>query len=177
MKHLIHLPLEAYKERYTEVLSDWETEAFEQRGFEIEQINPAADPQVKMNIQTGEVLDSVNRPLYAFKQMTELMRKIEGSPRAQKIYFSDFFTPGLEALPYSRSPYQAYAFLWAQTFDMYDFTNPMVDWMRPWEYMAFSIYNKVFVATELLKELITIAIPQAEQKIEVVGLPFNSKKV
>ncbi len=102
-----------------------------------------------------------------------------GSKQLGKIYFSDFFHPGLEALPYSRFPFQASAFCWAQSFDQYDFTRRMYDWMRPYEIMAFNVFDNVFVACEGLADLIHSALPPLEKmgKIKVVGLPFNSKMV
>jgi glycosyltransferase involved in cell wall biosynthesis len=176
MKILTHLPLERLKERYTEFLADWELAAFKEAGFTVEQLVPKESNRVTMKIVTGEILDSVNRPIYCFKQMIKLMRILEGAPSA-KIYFSDFFTPGLEALPYSRRNFEASSFLWAQSFDQYDFTAGMIPWMRPWEFMALSIYKNVFVACDFLKELILSAAPDAESKIHVVGLPFNSRHV
>ncbi len=177
MKNLIHLPLERLKQRYTEFLCDWEAEAFKKVGLKVKQLFPEEENQVVMNIQKGEVLDSVNRPIFALKQMEMLLRMIEGSPSMTRVYFSDFFTPGLEALPYSRRKFEASAFLWAQSFDQFDFTAKMIPWMRPWEFMALSIYKNVFVANEMLKELIVTAVPDADEKIHVVGLPFNSDHV
>lgn len=176
MSHLIHLPLEKYKSRYTEYLADWELAAFTKAGMTVEQLLPKEDKQVAMNIMTGEVLDSVARPRYCFKQMVMLMRRMEGAPMSN-LYFSDFFTPGLEALPYTRRKFSVSSFCWAQSWDIYDFTNSMVRWMRSWEYMAMEIYDRIFVASEGLKELMSVVAPDIETKIEVVGLPFDSKFV
>jgi glycosyltransferase involved in cell wall biosynthesis len=172
MLPLLHLPLEKYQSRYTELLADWETEAFVKAKFKPTKIEPKEDSAV-LNIITGEVLDSIQRPRYAMAQMMELLARpdFDFGP----IYFSDFFHPGLEALPYSRRSFKAFSFLWAQTFDQYDFTTRMVEWMRPWEVMAFDIYSLVFVAHPVLKDLIVSAIPNA--RVEVVGLPYNSTSV
>lgn len=171
--NLVHVPLEPYRMRYTEFLSAWEQEAFAPH-FDVTTLTPA-DFSGLLNIQTGEVLDSVNRPVWAMAQIKDLL--LRPLPDLGKVYFSDFFHPGLEALPYSRRSFEAYAFLWAQSFDQYDFTRNMVNWMRPWEVMAFEIYSKVFVACPLLKELIVTALPFSAEKIEVVGLPFNPEHV
>jgi hypothetical protein len=169
---LNHLPLEGYQARYTEMLASWEQRAFGQQ-FNVQRILPS-QTQTAMAITTGEVLDSVNRPVWAMQQVCELLKQ---APVLGPVWFSDFFHPGLEALPYSRASYRAFSFCWAQSFDKYDFTTQFMSWMRPWEIMAFSIYEKVFVACPLLKELIATAIPEVEHRIEVVGLPFNSHDV
>jgi len=168
---LNHLPLEAYRARYTEFLHQWENRAFGQT-FNVNPITP--DTQWKsLQINTGEVLDAVSRPVWAMAQVSELLKQ---APTLGHCWFSDFFHPGLEALPYSRSHYRAYSFLWAQTFDTYDFTNQFRGWMRPWEVMAFEIYEQIFVACDLLKEMIDVSIG-AGVKVHAVGLPFNSKQV
>jgi hypothetical protein len=106
-----------------------------------------------------------------------MLNQMETNPNP-RIYLSDFYTSGLDALAYTRMPFRAFSFCWAQTFDQYDFTyNHLLHWMRPWEVMAFSLYEKVFVACEGLKELISVAAPEYADKVHVVGLPFNSQHV
>ena len=169
---LLHCPLEPYKARYTEFLVHWERRAFN-KYFDVSQVDiPQSANWTNLNINTGEVLDAVARPVWAMGQMIELLKK---APNIGRVWFSDFFHPGVEALPYSRSDYRAYSFLWAQTFDKYDFTTRFFNWMRPWEISALNIYSRVFVASELLADLIVTAT--SISNISVVGLPFNSKLV
>lgn len=172
-QNLLYLPLEAYQGRYTAELSKWEASTFSQH-FNLSSLVPelsASDEQ----IHVGEVLDSVRRPLWALEQTKKLLSY---APAVGKVYFSDFFHPGLEALPYSRSRFSAFSYCWAQTFDQYDFTRRLfVNWMRPWEVMAFELYSKVFVACEELKDLIVSALPHTEEKVEVVGLPYSPSMV
>jgi len=170
-KSLLHVPLEPYGARYTELLHNWERRAFGKHFDLVEITPPEKDSWVSMNIGTGEVLDSVARPVWAMKQTIELLKK---APVMGRVWFSDFYHPGLDSLPYSRAQFRAYSFLWAQTFDCYDFTRKLfVNWMRPWEIMALEIYEKVFVASPMLKEFIGIAAPSYEEKVEAVGLPFD----
>jgi glycosyltransferase involved in cell wall biosynthesis len=170
-KSLFHCPLEPYAQRYTELLHNWERRAFGKR-FDLTEITPPEkDSWVAMNIGTGEVLDSVARPVWAMKQIVEVLKR---APALGRIWFSDFYHPGLDSIAYSRSQFRAYSFLWSQTFDQYDFTRRhFVNWMRPWEVMAFEVYEKVFVASTMLKELITSALPHVEEKVMIVGLPFD----
>lgn len=171
---LTHLPLEPLKARYTSHLHQWEQKAFS-RNFDVQQITPQVDG-VSIDIMQGRVLDSVNRPRYAMAQIDHLLRNTSGRSYG-KLYFSDFYHPGIDALAYSRREFTAYAYCWAQTFDCYDFTRDMVGWMRPWEYMALNIYSKVFVACPELRDLIIAAVPMLDDKIIDVGLPFDSNAV
>src|SRR5690349_4210632 len=147
---LTHLALEPYGARYTEWLADIEKSAFE-NDFSYKRLVPPGK-KTPLIIRNGQVLDTVSRPIHAMRQIQQVL-EMRGNDKG-KLWFSDFFHPGLEALPYSRSRFQASAFLWAQSFDCYDFTAPMVSWMRPWEIMAFEVYTKVFVASSLLRDLI-----------------------
>lgn len=171
-QQLLHLPLERYSSRYTSELSLWESSAFESR-FTVESILPPQ--QGTQVIQSGEVLDSYARPSWALQQINEVLKR---GPHYGKIYCSDFYTPGLDAIPYSRGEFKAFAFCWAQTFDQYDFTRRLfTNWMRPWEIMAFEIYSRVYVACPELADFITAALPHVEEKVSVVGLPYNHRQV
>lgn len=172
---LSYLPLEPLKARYTELLScegGWfELEAG--KHFNVNPVRPGID-QTAMQINTGRVLDSVNRPIWAMKQMVELLTRESGG----QVYFDDFFHPGAESLAYTGQNWSAYAFCWAQTFDSYDFTRSMVSFMRPYEAMMFSVYRKTFVASPLLQDMIRVAFPSlTENEVPCVGLPFNSENV
>lgn len=169
---LVYLPLESYPSRYTELLScpkGWVETAFDPH-FQIERLAPDIP---STQIQNGSVLDSVNRPVWAMAQIAQLLNTASG----QQVYVDDFFHPGLESLPYSGKDFRAYAYCWAQSFDRFDFTRPMVSWMRPYETMAMAIYRKVFVASPLLADFITTVFPDAESQVVVTGLPFNSRDV
>lgn len=172
---LTYLPLEPYKARYTELLScpgGWVEKAFAPR-FEVERIEPQ-EQVAALQINSGRVLDTHNRPLWAMGQISQVLR----SPSiARLIYLDDFFHPGVESLPYSNPNHSLFAFCWAQSFDAFDFTREMVHWMRPYEVMMLNLCTKVYVASPLLADLIVTAVPNADTKVEVVGLPFDSKNV
>jgi hypothetical protein len=168
---LLHLSLEPYAQRYTQFLEEWEREAFSKK-FDVTTIRGQSD-RIVMDIMSGSVLDSTQRPLWTLSQIAQLLQRPE--PDLGKIYCSDFYTPGLDAIPYSGKTFQAYSFCWAQTFDQYDFTQRFIRWMRPWEVMSTEIYRTFFVASPLLADLIKTAIPFVN--VEVVGLPFNSAHV
>lgn len=171
--HCCHL--ESYKARYTERLHLWEKEAFGKK-FSTKEIPGPEAGQLLLNIATGEVLDVTERPRWALHQTKEVLSLLATSSLTPKIWFSDFYHPGLDALPYTRRKFKAYSFLWAQTFDQFDFTfKHHRNWMPAWEAMALGIYSKVFVASELLRDLILSRFPSDDlsERIVKVGLPFN----
>jgi hypothetical protein len=178
-KSLLHLPLERYRQRYTEMLDGWESQVFSKDFSPYVPLIPTdSNTPVVLDIVSGSVLDSVARPSWALRQM-QLLINSSGAKTLGDVYFSDFYTSGLDALAYCKRDFKAHAFCWAQSFDRFDFTAApgTIQWMRPWEYMALDIYSSVFVASPLLAEFIIAASPAAEEKVHVVGLPFNSAEV
>lgn len=175
-KRLAYFPLEPLRARYTELLSapeGWAETAFG-KSFQISSFRPFELP-LTVNINRGVVLDSVNRPMWALAQMIKYLKTTQGF---DAIYFDDFFHPGVEAIPYSGMKCEKIvAYCWAQTFDKHDFTRSEFAWMRPYEVMMMEIATTVCVANSLLADLITTVNPSWLNKIEVVGLPFNSKAV
>jgi hypothetical protein len=171
---LAYFPLESYQSRYTGLMScegGWMEQVFGNR-FALESVRPEQDTVV---IRSGEVLDSVQRPVYAMRQVIEYLTTTAGSV---PVYVDDFFHPGIETLAYAKrkNPPLLYTYCWAQTFDRYDFTRDM-PWMRAWEIMAVQHYAKIFVASPILEDLILTALPSLEGKVHNVGLPFNSGDV
>lgn len=171
-EHLTLLPLESYASRYTEYLADIEFKAFGKH-FRVAQHQVC---EGAAEIVTGAVLDATTRTMVAMEQMSELLSLPVDD--FGKIYFSDFYHTGLDALAYSQKRFKAFAFCWAQTWDVHDFTyRQHLRWMRHWENMALNVYTGVFVASPLLKELIMAATPQMAATVHAVGLPFDSKHV
>src|SRR4051794_17395725 len=99
MQKLTHLPLEKYKERYTENLADWEKKVFSDY-FEYRAVEPSGG-NTAINIRTGEVLDANTRPFWCLQQMASLLETVPVEGYG-KLYFSDFYTSGLDALAYSQ---------------------------------------------------------------------------
>lgn len=175
---LYHLPLERYRNRYTHDLLLWENAVFTARFPNYTMLGDTTERQMK----AGTVLDKVGRPLYVLDQLRPLLEQLTQRPdgRRATVYLSDFFTPGFEALPYAVKPGQrpkVGAFWWAQSVDRFDFTWAERAWMRPYERMMGELCDYIFVACAELAELITVAHPKLQNKLYVVGLPYNSKAV
>lgn len=183
-RRIIYFPLEPYEQRYTAQLSAPRTGWFESKWIEhnIPYIRIEGEPTTGV-IRTGVVLDSIGRNKWALSQIQNFIKMFEDEKINENdvVYVDDFFHPGLESLAYikhfnpGRMP-KVYSYLWAQSFDIHDFTYTMGDWMRNIERSYLDIYAGVFVANSLLQEMIEIRT-NVLNKVHVVGLPFDSVQV
>jgi glycosyltransferase involved in cell wall biosynthesis len=181
---LYYVPLEGYKERYTlqwsAPITGWLESRWRQIGLKYHRV----DPELPMRpIKTGCVLDAVGRSVFCFEQIKMLLSLAEEGKITNDdvIYFDDFWTPGLEALPYAFhlmgiKP-KMYAFLHAQSVDEFDFTYPMREWMRPFEKGIARALNGIFVCGHTLKDLVVNGDIAPPEKVYVTGHPFNSDEV
>jgi glycosyltransferase involved in cell wall biosynthesis len=161
-KRLIYLPLERYRERYTEYLSGprgiFETQCRE-LGVEVLALRPN---DLIYRVSQGQVLDPHLRCLWAFDQterLVEMIAKKEIDPQTDVIYIEDFWHPGFEMIPYTahvclNRRLNIYAFCHAQSVDPNDFTYPMRWWMRSMERGWASYLSGIFVAAGELKDML-----------------------
>lgn len=185
---LIHLPLEAYPDRYTADLAEWEAEAFDNHfGVgRVLHINPPDYTEGAPNETTHQVLNPRRRTIASFTQVRTLLAVLEDLKKAKNtetvIWLSDFFTPGIEAVWYAGYENPIYAMFWAQTVDCFDFTyrnQQLRRCMRKWEDMAMEHYQGIVVASTELKERVIAAWPQHAHKVHCLegNLPYNSKHI
>lgn len=175
-----HLPIEPYETRYT---ADW-VQQFEQEfknnNVEFETIFGTPTTSV---LKPGTVLDCCGTNMYKFSQLNKLLEKINNGEVKDNdcIFFADMWFPGLESLFYVRNlskiNFKIYGILHAGTWDRHDFTAQagMGKWAHGIEESWIKNVDKVFVATEFHKELITNYIYGCEDKIEVTGIPFYAQ--
>jgi glycosyltransferase involved in cell wall biosynthesis len=122
-----YLPLEPYRERYTEQLAGWTERAFRGRGVAFRTVTGAhgvacvrgtpgctvahgpgvpagpcagSGPGRAAGIATGQVLDAHGRAAYALRQMAALVALLPRVTADDWVWFDDLFTPGYEALAY-----------------------------------------------------------------------------
>lgn len=169
-RELIWLPLEVYQGRYTADLFQVERSAFTQQFDRVAAITSnGGESKV---IEKGEqVLDRDRRSLTALAQMRQLLYQVKEQAVGTPIYFSDFYTSGLDALAYAGHSNPLYSFCWAQSVDRHDFTVQDLSinyWMREWEQMAVKLYRLVFVASSELCDRLQVAFP--EQSLKFVSL-------
>jgi glycosyltransferase involved in cell wall biosynthesis len=134
-------------------------------------------------INTGCVVDAVGRSVFAFSQITKLLLLAQKGQVTSNdvVYLDDFWTPGLEALPYAFhllgiQP-RIYALCHAQSVDEYDFTYGMRNWIRPFECGIGRVLSGIFVCSSILKDLLVQAGVAPADKIFLTGLPYASDEV
>lgn len=182
---LFYVPLESLKERYTMQWSAPKTGWLERRWIEagIEYTRIDGEATVRDFIGKGVVLDAVSRSEFCFSQITKLLKLAdEGKLTSDDvIYIDDFWTPGVEALPYLFDQIgikpKIFAYLHAQSVDEFDFTHKMRHWMRPIETGYGIIYDGIFVASPFLKDLVVFGGIAPAEKVHLTGHPFNSEEV
>lgn len=183
---LYYLPLEPYRERYTAQLSvplvGWYERNWHNADVDYERVEPELWPN-RQTIKTGSVVDAVGRAYYSFNQITKLLSLADQGKLtdADTIFFDDFWTPGMEALPYAFKLMNVrpkmYAYCWAQSVDEFDFTFKMKNWMRHYERGICDYLDGVFVASTGLRDLLVSLLWIDPRKVHVVGLPFDSREV
>ncbi len=191
----IYIPLERYSERYTEWLSG-ENGAVERqlKALKIPFISIRPHNNVT-SIKTGFVLDAQARQEWAFEQTKRLCAMIVNKEidKDDKIFFDDFWHPGMEMIPYTMSLVygcsvqardevwpQMYAFNYAQSVDPNDFTHPWKDWIRDFETAWAYCFKRLFVSCPEHADLMGNH-GWSEQawpvKVSSVGLMYDSESV
>lgn len=158
---LFYVPLELYRERYTEYLSG-PNGMFERQAKELGVDVVPIRPNSRVNtIETGVVLDPIARCSWAFEQTQQLVQMITTGFITNKdvIYFEDFWHPGMEMVPYAmslvdREQIKLYAFNHAQSVDPNDFTANM-PWMRAFEIAWAKRLSGIFCAANELAQMMT----------------------
>jgi hypothetical protein len=192
---LYYVPLESIPSRYTmqwaAPRTGWLERNWIKAGVEYKRIDPLVDVAAYDElrkadasvIKTGSVVDGVGRSLQTFEQVKHLLILAEQGKVTSEdvIFFDDFWTPGLEALPYAFhllgiKP-KMYAFLHAQSVDEFDFTHPMREWMRPIETGFAAALDGIFVCCPTLKDLVCFGGIAPRDKVHVTGHPFSSEEV
>lgn len=155
-----YIPCEPYKERWTEFVSSEggmvET-LLKTNGIRFTTLRPTNDVYT---ISSGVVLDTIKRCNWAFQQIIRLVELIDDGTITSNdvLYFEDFWTPGMEMVPYACSMKgitpRVYSFCHAQSVDPHDFTAKMASWMRSFEKAWAHCNTRIFTAApELCKML------------------------
>jgi hypothetical protein len=150
MRKLYYLGLEAYEERYTLQLTEWNKRVFDRRGLNVVYV-PGETLDNSKKIVVGQVLDAHGRSYFAMSQMMNLVRMMQqGEVTSQDVvYFEDMFQPGFESLGYiiTQVPEnlrpRIFVRCLAQTIDPDDFVHVwgMQKWMSDYERMVNEIVS------------------------------------
>jgi len=179
---LFYLPIEAYPERYTELLRQWTVQRWGSRSdIELHVVN---GDLLSSGIGVGQVLDAFGRTYWSTTQIAALVRLLRdvGATSSDVIYFDDLFTPGYEAVPYilDQLPVEArpriFARNHAQSVDPNDFVFPMRRWMRRYEELVYRTAAGVICASTVHAEMMEAALLDTTA-IHVLGLPYDTVDV
>jgi hypothetical protein len=180
MTTLWYFSIEPVKSRYTEQLCNvWMPNAFASviKFRQNMQVKTIEGETTQDDIKWGSVLDATGRGIYSLTQVSNFLKALDNGAVANgdKLFFQDFWTPGIEAIFYAASlmhvRLEIYSMCHAQTFDKYDFTYPMKYWMRPIELSYANEQAGIFVASSIHKELLKVA--GVNVPIHVVSLPID----
>jgi len=185
MRKLIYLPLEAYTERYTLQLTDWNTEVFDRRDLDYV-IVPGETLDDSKQIVTGQVLDAHGRSYFAMSQMMNLIKMMKNGEVTSDdvILFEDLFHPGIESLPYILDQVSAefkpkiFVRCLAQSIDPDDFVHVcgMERWMGHYEKLVNEFVDGILASNEEMVAHMRIAGWEAPI-YNISGLAFSKNEV
>lgn len=182
---LFYVPIEPYKNRYSEQWIRWFKGYFDEIGIDYKII---FGKSLSTEIMPASVFNPVSISYYRACQL-EVIHKLvfKGVIKENdKLFFDDGQFPGVEQiahyLPQIGLNVDLYGFFHAGTWDKYDYVNrfKISDWMQREEDAWFRIYKKIFVATDFHRNLILENkgyIEGIDRKIICTGEPFNSKEI
>lgn len=150
MRKLYYMGLEAYEERYTLQLTEWNKRVFDRRKIDAVYV-PGETLDNSKKIVVGQVLDAHGRSYFAMSQMMNLVRMMQQGEVTSEdvVYFEDMFQPGFESLGYiiTQVPQKLRPRIFvrclAQTIDPDDFVHVwgMQKWMSDYERMVNEIVS------------------------------------
>lgn len=181
--------LEAYEERYTLQLTEWNKRVFDRRGMNVVYV-PGLTLTNSKKISVGQVLDAHGRSYFAMSQMMNLVRLMQQGDVTSEdvIFFEDMFQPGFESLGYiiNQIPKDQVPKIFvrclAQTIDPDDFVHVwgMNKWMSQYEQMVNTIVEisggAILASNEEMVANMKIAGWTANI-YNISGLAFNKQEV
>ena len=185
MRKLIYMGLEAYQERYTLQLTEWNRRVFERRGVDAVYV-PGLTLDNSQRISVGQVLDAHGRSYFSMSQMMNLVRLMQQGDVTSEdvVFFEDMFQPGIESLPYimdqipSNQRPRVFVRCLAQSVDPDDFVHVwgMSRWMGLYEAMVNEFATGVLATNEEMVAHMRIAGWRAPL-YNISGLAFGKSEV
>jgi hypothetical protein len=185
MRKLFYIGLEAYQERYTLQLTEWNRRVFDRRGLDVVYV-PGSTIDNNKSISVGQVLDAHGRSYFSMSQMMNLVQMMRNGEVTGEdvVYFEDMFQPGIESLPYimDQVPAEQRPKVWvrclAQSIDPDDFVHVwgMAKWMSLYEHMVNEFVTGVLATNEEMVAHMRIAGWTAPI-YNISGLAFGKEEV
>ena len=175
---IIYLPLEHIEMRYTKYLDEIVTDYLETNNIDHIKIYPDIP---KREIKAGSFLDAPTTIEFKSKQIAKLAEMYHNDTikDGDIIFTTDLWFPGIESIAYlnyfTKKKVKLRGFIHAGSFTDTDFVRDMERWAKGFEDMLFDITDKVYVASEFIKNDLIKKRYISADKIIVSGLPLDNK--
>jgi hypothetical protein len=177
-QNILFFPIERYDERYSAQWYDWMLQAFEEYCPNAN-LYVVGDTTLR-SIKVGEFLDVFETTKYKAQQTEQAIKILETTKGPFSAFFMDLWHPGVASIKYAADlagiDLKISGMLHAGTWDPHDFLTKRVgsgnSWARHQEAAILSAANKVYVATNFHKDLITKTFPFIDSKISIVDFPM-----
>ena len=178
MSKIIYVPLEHIESRYTVHMDRDITEYLKKSGKEFIRIYP--DIEHPKEMKAGSFLDAEFTIRFKSEQMAEIARlyREDVIDDGDIIFFSDIWFPGIEGLAYmnyfAKKDVKIRGFLHAGSFTDTDFVRDMERWSKNFEDVIFDIADRVYVASNFIKQDVIKKRLIDPNKLVVTGLPLDT---
>ena len=178
MQRIIYLPLEHIDMRYTVYLDRIITDYLDKNNFDYIKVYPDVEQR---EIQAGSFLDAPTTIEFKSKQLAEVSKMYHNNTIRDNdiIFTSDIWFPGIESIAYlnyfTKKNVKLRGFLHAGSFTDTDFVRDMERWGKNFEDIIFDITDKIFVASNFIKNDVVKKRIVNKDKIEVTGLPLDKE--
>jgi len=176
MQRIIYLPLEHIDMRYTVYLDRIITDYLDKNNFDYIKIYPNVEQR---EIQSGSFLDAPTTIEFKSKQIAEVAKMYHNNTIRDNdiIFTSDIWFPGIESIAYlnyfTKKNVKLRGLLHAGSFTDTDFVRDMERWAKNFEDVVFDISDKVFVASNFIKNDVVKKRMIDKDKVIVTGLPLD----
>lgn len=178
---LWYVPLEPLDRRYTIMMDQQIRRTLEAQRVEFEAVEGEL---LTDKIEQGAFLDSEGTNFYKASQIQKIAKAFrEGRvSNGDKFFISDFWFPGIEAIPYMAMFRKIEVELWgimhAGSWTDTDFVGALKDWARFVELGWFGLSKGIFVGSEFHKQdILSKGRCTEPDKIHVTGLVFDTEDI
>ena len=175
---IIYLPLEHIDMRYTKYLDEIVTDYLETNNIKHYKLFPEIPPR---EIKAGSFLDAPTTIEFKSKQMAMLAEMYHNDTikDGDIIFTTDLWFPGIEGIAYlnyfTGKKVKLRGFIHAGSFTDTDFVRDMERWAKGFEDILFDISEKIYVASDFIKNDLLKKRYISNDKIVVSGLPLDNK--
>ena len=176
MSKLIYVPLEHIEGRYTKHLDRDITNYLEENNIDYLKIMPIDDSPP---LPEGMFLNAPFTTKFKSLQMALIAELYETDQiqTGDRFFFSDIWFPGIESIAYmnyfTKKDVKITGIIHAGSFTDTDFVRDMERWAKNFEDIVFDISDKVFCASNFIKDDILKKRIVVPNKLLVTGLPLD----